>query len=222
MKKVFIVANLKSYKTEIEAKNWLESFKNIKDLSNEISEKEIIICPPFTLLELFKDFILKNQIKAFLGAQDLSPFGEGAYTGEVNAKQIKDFADYVLIGHSERRKNFNETKEILNEKVRLALSYSLKPIYIIQNKDEEIPKGVELIAYEPTEAIGSGQPDSPENADDTANLVKQKLNDYNILYGGSVISENVNSFTKMPNISGVLIGGASLDAEEFIKIIKNA
>ena len=222
MKKVFIVANLKSYKTENEAKNWLESFKNIKKLNSDLSQKEIIICPPFTLLELFKDFFLANQVKAFLGAQDLSPFGEGAYTGEVNAKQIKDFADYVLIGHSERRKNFNETKDLLNEKVRLALNYALKPIYIIQNKEEEIPQGVELVAYEPIEAIGSGQPDSPENADNAAQAVKFKLNEYNILYGGSVTSENVNNFTKMPNISGVLVGGASLDPEEFIKIIKNA
>ena len=136
MKKLFIVANIKSYETETEAKNWLEAFKNIKNSSEDLSSKEIIICPPFTLLEFFNEFFLKNEINASLGAQNISPFDEGPYTGEVNAKQIKEFAKYVLIGHSERRKNFNETKDTLSKKVNLALEYGLNPIYIIQDKDE--------------------------------------------------------------------------------------
>ena len=222
MKKLFIVANLKSYETETEAKKWLEVFKNVKDLNEDLSQKEVIICPPFTLLELFKDFFLKNDIKVSLGAQDLSPFDEGAYTGEINAKQIKDFAQYVLIGHSERRKNFNETDNMLSDKVKLALDYGLKPIYIIQNKDTEIPQGIELVAYEPVLAIGTGEPDTPENADTISQKVLSKSIGYNILYGGSVNSGNVNSFTIKNNISGVLVGGASLDPEEFIQIIKNA
>src|SRR5258708_35691649 len=122
MKKIFIVANLKSYETKDEANNWLEVFKNVKNLKEDLSQKEIIICYPFTLLELFKEFFQKNEIDVFLGAQDLSPFDEGAYTGEVNARQVKDFAKYVLIGHSERRKNFNETKNLLFDKVKLALN----------------------------------------------------------------------------------------------------
>ena len=222
MKKLFIVANIKSYETETEAKNWLEAFKNIKNSSEDLSSKEIIICPPFTLLEFFNEFFLKNEINASLGAQDISPFDEGPYTGEVNAKQIKEFAKYVLIGHSERRKNFNETKDVLFKKVNLALEYGLNPIYIIQDKDEEILQGVEIIAYEPISAIGSGQPDSPEDADQVSSSVKLRNNKYNVLYGGSVNSENVNRFTQMMNINGVLVGGASLDPEEFIKIIKNA
>ena len=222
MKKLFIVANIKSYETETEAKKWLEDFKNIKNSSEDLSSKEIIICPPFTLLEFFNEFFLKNEINASLGAQDISPFDEGPYTGEVNAKQIKEFAKYVLIGHSERRKNFNETKDTLSKKVNLALEYGLNPIYIIQDKDEEIPQGVEIIAYEPISAIGSGQPDSPENADQVSSSVKFKNEKYNVLYGGSVNSENVNRFTQKMNINGVLVGGASLDSEEFIKIIKNA
>lgn len=222
MKKVFIVANLKSYETEIEAKKWLEVFKNIKNLKEDFSLKEIIICPPFTLLEHFKEFFKSNEIKVLLGAQNLSPFNEGAYTGEINAKQIKEFADYVLIGHSERRKNFNETEGVLFEKVKLALDYDLKPIYIIQDKEDKIPQGVEIIAYEPIQAIGSGQPDSPENADTVAYSVKSKFGRLNILYGGSVTSQNVKAFTEKPNISGVLVGGGSLDPEEFINISKNA
>ena len=175
MKKLFIVANLKSYETEIEAKKWLEVFKNVKNLTEDLSLKEIIICPPFTLLELFKDFFPKNEIKVSLGAQDLSPFDEGAYTGEINARQVKDFAQYVLIGHSERRRNFNETENLLSDKVKLALNYGLKPIYIIQNEKDEIPPGVEVVAYEPIAAIGSGEPDTPESADMVAPEVKLKV-----------------------------------------------
>jgi len=222
MNKVFIVANLKSYETEIEAKNWLEIFlRNFKNSNKDLSQKVIIICPPFTLLELFKEFFLTNEVNVFLGAQDISPFDEGAYTGEINAKQIKEFAEFVLIGHSERRNNFNETDDALSKKVEISLRYRLKPIYLVQSNSNQIPQGVEIIAYEPVFAIGSGTPDTPENANKEAALIRERGN-YQVFYGGSVTSENVAGFTKMENIKGVLVGGASLNAEEFIKIIQNA
>lgn len=222
MDKLLIVANLKSYKTENEAKEWLENFKKIKELEQILDNKEIIICPSFTLLSLFSLYISDNNLPVKTGAQNVSPFDEGAYTGEVNAKQIKDFADFVLIGHSERRNNFGETDEMLFKKTELSLRYGLAPIFLVQGKDNVIPQGVELIAYEPVFAIGSGTPDTPENADQIASVIKSKSNSYKILYGGSVTSENIKSFTSMQNISGVLVGGASLDPEEFIKIIQNA
>lgn len=222
MDKLLIVANLKSYKTENEAKEWLENFKKIKELEQILGNKEIIICPSFTLLSLFSLYISDNNLPVKTGAQNVSSFDEGAYTGEVNAKQIKDFADFVLIGHSERRNNFGETDEMLFKKTELSLKHGLAPIFLVQGKDNVIPQGVELIAYEPVFAIGSGTPDTPENADQIASVIKSKSNSYKILYGGSVTSENIKSFTSMQNISGVLVGGASLDPEEFIKIIQNA
>lgn len=222
MNKVFIVANLKSYKTENEAKEWLENLKKIKDIGVSLENKEIIVCPPFQLLLMFKTYILENNLPVSIGAQDVSPFDEGAYTGEVNAKQIKDFADYVLIGHSERRKNFGETDDVLSKKTVLALKYELTPIYLIQNKDTVVSQGIQIIAYEPIFAIGSGNPDTPGNANEIAGFLKSKNSDYKLLYGGSVSSQNVNSFTSLSNISGVLVGSASLDALEFIKIIENA
>src|ERR1035437_9255628 len=119
MGKVLIVANLKSYKNEIEAKNWLEAFIKIKELNLDLSEKEIIICPSFTQLFSFFSYFSSNNINVKLGAQNVSPYDEGAYTGEVNAKQIKDFAQYVLIGHSERRTSFGETEGMLAKKVEV-------------------------------------------------------------------------------------------------------
>ena len=222
MNKLLIVANLKSYKTEKEAKEWLENFKKIKELEQNLENKEVIVCPSFTLLSLFSLYILNNNLPVKLGAQNISPFDEGAYTGEVNARQIKDFAEFVLIGHSERRKNFSENDEMLSRKVNLALKYTLTPIFLIQGKDTFIPKGVKIIAYEPVFAIGSGNPDTPENADSIAFSVKLKENGLRVLYGGSITSQNVKSFTEKENLSGVLVGGASLEAEEFVKIIQNA
>lgn len=219
MDSFFIVANLKSNKTYDEAKLWLDTFKTID--KSLLEGKKIIICPSFTLLGLFKSFSSDNNLKVSLGAQSVSSLDEGAHTGEVNAKQIKDFADYVIIGHSEERKLLNESDETLTQKVNLCLKYELNPIFCVQQKDTFIPQGVSLVAYEPVFAIGSGNPDTPENANEVASSVKQK-GEYRVLYGGSVTKENVGNFTSQPNLSGVLIGGASLEAQELIKIIQNA
>lgn len=222
MEKLLIIANLKSYKTENEAKEWLEKFVKIKESGQNLDNKEIVICPSFQLLFMFKRYATEKDLPVKIGAQNVSPFDEGAYTGEVNAIQIKDFADFVLIGHSERRNNFGETDVMLSKKTELSLKYGLTPVFLVQGKDNIIPQGIEIIAYEPVSAIGSGNPDTPENANQTASSIKSKNNTYKILYGGSVTPENVNSFTSMASINGVLIGGASLDPEEFIKIIQNA
>lgn len=219
---LYIVANLKSYKTEVEAKQWLEEFKKIKDLNKIFENKEVVICPSLTLLSLFKSFVLSNNLPVKIGAQNVSPFNEGPYTGEVNAKQIREFATYVLIGHSERRSNFKESEEMLFDKTRIALEQMLVPIYCVQDKDTQVPEGVEILAYEPVFAIGSGNSDTPENAESIAKSFLERNTKHSVLYGGSVNSQNVRSFTEKENIKGVLIGGASLDAKEFIKIIQNA
>jgi triosephosphate isomerase len=221
MGKCLIVANLKSYQTENEAKNWLESFRKIKELTLDLSQKEVVICPSFTQLFSFSSYFSFHNIRVKLGAQNISPYDEGAYTGEVNAKQIKDFAQYVLIGHSERRQNFNESEDMLTKKITMALKYGLNPIFLFQNREDVILQGVQIVAYEPVAAIGTGNPDTSENADAVAAVIKSK-NSVQVLYGGSVTSENVKSFTAKTNLDGVVVGGASLEAEEFLKIIQNA
>ncbi len=219
MNSLLIVGNLKSHKTLEEAKLWLETFKNIN--RSLLEKKQVIVCPSFTLLEEFKTFFFDNNLKVSLGAQSVSSVDEGAYTGEVNARQIKDFADYVIIGHSEERKLLNESDQTLEQKVKVSLKYNLIPIFCIQDKNTFIPKGVSIVAYEPIFAIGTGNPDTPQNANEVAAAIKQK-GEYSVLYGGSVNSANIKQFTVESNLSGSLVGGASLDAEEFIKIIQNA
>ncbi|MCL5433159.1 MAG: triose-phosphate isomerase [Patescibacteria group bacterium] len=218
MKKLFIIANWKSNKKELEVKEWIDKFKNY-DL--RFKNKEIIICPSFIHLPLLKSYILDHE-SIRLGAQDISKFDEGAYTGEVNGKQIREFAEYVIIGHSERRQNFSENEEVVNQKIKQAIKFGLKPILCVQDQNFKIQEKVEIIAYEPVFAIGTNNPDTPENADLVSTKIKENnLSNY-IIYGGSVNSKNVNQFTQKPNIDGVLVGNASLDPLEFFEIIKNA
>ncbi|MGH7203545.1 MAG: triose-phosphate isomerase family protein, partial [Candidatus Levyibacteriota bacterium] len=159
----------------------------------------------------------------YIGAQDISPFASGAYTGEVNANQIKEFAQYAIIGHSERRKYFREDDEMLIKKVRMALAEGIIPIFCVASADTFIPEGVELVAYEPLFAIGSGKADTPEDAEEIARAIKEKNADVKtVIYGGSVNPENVHSFTSMPSVDGVLPGGASLDTQKFTQLITNA
>ncbi len=221
MKKLFIIANWKSNETTAETNAWFQAF-NSSHLTINKEEKEIIICPPFTLLSLVKELVVNGNLSISIGAQDVSPFDEGAYTGEENVNQIKEFADYVIVGHSERRKNFSETNEIISQKVRKAIEGNLKPIFCVQGVETPIPQGIEIVAYEPVSAIGTGKPDTPEDAENVARIIKEKNGVKFVLYGGSVTGENVIDFTKLPSVDGVLVGGASLDAEKFSLIIKNS
>ncbi len=220
MNNLFIVANWKSNKTLDEAKKWFDEL----DISQiNLDGKEIIICPPFTLLSFLKEEIDKRNLPINLGAQDVSGFGSGSYTGEVSVEELREFTQYVIIGHSERRKNFHEDDSLLAQKVSMSLSSNLTPIFCVSSPDMFIPQGVSLVAYEPLSAIGTGNADNPENADEVAAQIKKNNKQMTtVLYGGSVTPENVKSFTEMENIDGVLVGGASLDASSFSEIVQNA
>lgn len=223
MKKLFIIANWKSNKTIEETEKWLHDFsEKIRIEPLNLDNKEIIVCPSFTVLE-HASYCAKNlNLPIKFGVQNISPFDKGAYTGEVFGAQIKEFAQYVIIGHSERRQNFSENNEALFKKVLMAKKYNLTPIFCIQNEETPVPEEISIIAYEPPTAIGTGNPDTPENAQRVAKTVSEKTKAQRVLYGGSVTSSNVKTFTDMPNINGLLVGGASLDPLEFLEIIKNA
>lgn len=218
MKNILLAANWKSNMTKYEAKDWLVDFSSL-----EVPQGvEVVVFPPFTLLDVMNGYVRVNSLPFKIGAQDLSPFDKGAFTGEVSASQIKEFADYVLIGHSERRKNFSESMEMVKNKIEKALSSNLKPIVCISNIEElEGLEGDLVIAYEPLESIGTGNPADPNLVEEMAKKIKEKLNK-DIIYGGSVNAENVRSFIDLPSINGVLVGGVSLDPKSFMNLIKNA
>ena len=200
MKKLLIAANWKSNKTKNEARNW------IFELSRQIFPEnlEIVIFPPLTLLDFLDSFIKANDLHFKLGAQNISPFEQGSYTGEVSADQIKEFANYSLIGHSERRENFAEDEALINRKIEQAISQSLTPIVCISNLGQvrNLSSGRIVIAYEPLDAIGSGKPEDPRSVFNTINQIKQVRN-VKVLYGGSVDSSNIKNYTSQENISGV-------------------
>lgn len=220
MKPLLLVANWKSNKTIAEARDWLKTLK--ENLGNIPQEKQVVICPSHTILSDLKQLISEYGLPFKIGAQDISPFSEGEYTGAINGKQIKELADFVIVGHSERRKLFGENLQILSEKALRAKENRLETFYCISEKEEDVPQSVSLVVYEPFFAIGSGNPDTFESADHVARFIKDNFQLRSVLYGGSVNSQNVNSFTSMSNIDGVLVGKASLDPLEFAKIIELA
>ena len=219
MHNLLIIANWKENKTVDESLEYMEEFKSAYVSREDI---KVIICPSDTSLSALFQFVLENSLKVFLGAQDISEFEEGAHTGETAADQVKGLAQYVIIGHSERRA-MGETDETIEKKILNAKAAGISPILCVQSENTHVFPGVEVVAYEPIEAIGTGNPDTPENAQNVASMIKSKNPEVKyVLYGGSVTSENVSGFTNQQNLSGVLVGGASLDAPEFSQIIKNA
>jgi len=241
MKKNPIVAgNWKMNKLPSEGSSYVfEISKLVKD----IKAVEVIYAPPFTGL-----FDLKVKPPFHIAAQNCHWEDCGAFTGEISLQMIKDCgAEYVILGHSERRHIFNETDEWVNNKVRAVLSNDLNPILCIgetieQRKngdtksilENQLEKGLSsiekinncIIAYEPVWAIGTGLTatnDQVETAHEVIrNFIRKKFKNSNhihILYGGSVNSDNAKSLIQTKGVDGFLIGGASLDAESFASII---
>jgi triosephosphate isomerase len=226
MKKLFIVANWKSHKTVMEVHSFLIAFFH-KELSRWLHEggdfhKTIVLCPPFTLLSTLKQSLLEfdhKNIKMSLGAQDISSFPAGSHTGEESSEQLSDLVDYVIVGHSERRIELQETEEMLVQKVIQAHLGGLEPIFCVQGMTNEIPKNVRIVAYEPIDAIGTGKVASLDQIENVALFYKKEKDIHYVLYGGSVTAENIAQITAIPSIDGVLVGGASLNPHEFSQIV---
>jgi triosephosphate isomerase len=222
--------------------NIAEAKRLAKDLVNNLEcldfrNLEIVICPPFTVLSVVSQIIQSSGIK--LGAQNCHFLPCGAYTGEISPKMVVDFCQYVILGHSERRKYFGETDEIINKKIKASLEYNLKPIVCVGEwkkgddsqgilsqvkkaiknlKEKEIKKLT--FAYEPVWAIGTGDEAEPSYANKIIREIKEIVGrPIFVLYGGSVDASNISAFIKQEMIDGVLVGGASIKAREFLKII---
>lgn len=214
----YYVANWKSNKKKGEAVEFLSQLRDQID-SVDLSDKLIIIAPPSTLLDVCRDFVDKNSLPVKLAAQNVSSFPPGAYTGELSAAQLKEFVEYVIVGHSERIKYMHETDSDIENKVREALQEGLKVIQCVQSEDSKVHKGAEFIAYEPPSAIGSGNPDDPEHVKEVFSAIGSQNEGVKMLYGGSVKPENVGQYTSIETMSGFLVGGASLAADSFLSLL---
>lgn len=217
-KTVWIIANWKSNKTISEALSWID------EVGPKLPRREnlkVVVCPTFTDIEEVKKAVLVGNYPLMVGSQDLSPFEDGPYTGEESARILSELVDVAILGHSERRENFGESDEMVAEKVEQAQKYRIIPLVCVQNENTPIPPKVTLVAYEPVFAIGTGNPDTPDNASKVARALKERYTaDLTVLYGGSVTSENAKAFLQKEEIAGVLIGKASLEAEEFLRIVE--
>lgn len=222
----------------------------LKDASFDYNKADVVVFPGFTSLRSVQTLIDADQLELGLGAQDLGSNDSGAYTGEVSGLALRKLdVKYVLVGHSERRTIHNESDELIQQKVTAAFRNNLVPVICVGETLEELesegPAAVPIrqtlaaltgqtemkpfvIAYEPVWAIGTGQVATPEQAASVAGKIREAIrSEYGeiadqtrILYGGSVKSNNVAGFMRSPEVDGVLVGGASLDAEEFSGIAR--
>ena len=210
-----IVANHKMYLESKDVDNY------VKRINNATFNVDLYLAPSSIYLSKF------NSNNYTLTAQDVSIFNNGSYTGEISAKELKDIGvNAVIIGHNERRLNFNEDSDIINKKIKNALENDLKVILCINenntidelNKDlYDINEKDVIIAYEPTYSVGTGKVDDVDSIKIVIDSIKENFNT-KVLYGGSVDKENIR---KIINIcDGVVIGKKSLDVVYFTELLK--
>jgi len=229
----YLISNFKENKTLNEVQLYEDELRK-----KGISNINVIMCPSFPFLHVFKG-------KSYtLGAQDVSKYQGGSYTGEVSAKQLASLnVKYVLVGHSERRLHFKEKSTDLVEKIGGSFANGIIPILCIgESKEEHNNKKTNqilekqlatvmndftreelknlIIAYEPVWAIGTGIIPTTKEIAEIITFIKTLINNYYeldlpVIYGGSITKDNINNFLEIDNIAGFLVGGTSLEIEEF-------
>jgi triosephosphate isomerase len=216
-----------------------------------LEKVEVTVLPPFTHIRSVQTLIDGDRLLLKHGAQDVSPFENGAYTGDVSGAMLAKLGcSFVVVGHSERREYHLESDELVNRKVRAAIKHGITPILCVGEKlaireaDGHVDhcttqliaglKGLKaeqvagvVIAYEPVWAIGTGKVATPENAQEVCAAIRAALTDkygaeiggtVRVLYGGSVKSGNIGELVAQDDIDGALVGGASIDPDEFAKL----
>ncbi|MEU2614060.1 triose-phosphate isomerase [Micromonospora sp. NPDC007271] len=238
--------------------NHLEANLLVQKLAASLTEKQLtevetVVLPPFTDLRTVQTAVDGDKLLIGYGAQDLSPYQSGAYTGDISGPMLAKLGcTYVVVGHSERRQYHHEDDALVNDKVNAALANGLTPILCIGEglevreqlrhvphccdqldgalrglTAEQVTKVV--VAYEPVWAIGTGKTATPDDAQEVCGEVRKRLTEtfnqdtadqVRILYGGSVKASNIAAIMAQPDVDGALVGGASLDAEEFAQICR--
>ncbi|HNP69694.1 MAG TPA: triose-phosphate isomerase [Kouleothrix sp.] len=242
-----LAGNWKMYKTIGEAVDLVEAL--LRDLG-DTSDREVLVCPPYTALHALSSLLQETPIA--LGAQDVYPEPQGAFTGAIAPGMLADVGcRYVIVGHSERRHVFGEGDALINRKLHAVLGSGLRPILCVGETKPQRDAGeaeavvvsqvraglagVEagalgncVIAYEPVWAIGTGDTATPADAQamhatirgTLAELYDREIADtIRIQYGGSVKPDNVDELMRQPDIDGALVGGASLKADSFLRIV---
>ncbi|KTC72443.1 triosephosphate isomerase [Legionella birminghamensis] len=209
---------------------------------------DCVIMPAMLHLPLASEIL--RQTPVFLGAQNLYPKDYGAYTGEISAPMVKEYnCRYAMVGHSERRRFFSESENFVADKFHHVKEHDMIPILCVGETLTEREQGLTeqvvarqiravankegcfkncVIAYEPVWAIGTGVPPSPEEVQAVHQFIRELVAEYDseaaalvtIAYGGSVNDKNAAALFGMSDVDGVLAGGASLNAQQFVEIVK--
>jgi triosephosphate isomerase (TIM) len=238
----YVLSSWKMYPTVDQAR---ASFEAIQAGLQERAERgavlpQVILCPPFLSLVPFAGLVDHRLLS--LGAQNCHWEAEGPYTGEISPRMLQGLVDYVLVGHSERRAA-GETDEQVARKVAAVAEHGLTPILLVGEDDpdenailrseQQVRQGLSgievrrqpvLVVYEPTWAIGTEETASPSHVRRSVAHLKAVLADMGatepkILYGGSVSDDNVDALARLDVLDGVGAGRASLDAEQFLRLI---
>ncbi len=240
---MLIAGNWKMNGTRADAVAFLEKLSGLKPARR--SGRRLLICPPATLVDAMAKPL--DGLGVSVGGQDCHPEGKGAFTGEISAAMLKDAgAAYVIVGHSERRAMHGETDAIVRAKAEAALHHGLIPIVCVGETLEEreagqanavvtgqvagsVPDGIDgdslVVAYEPVWAIGSGRAATLDDIAAMHHVIRESITAKSaaadkglILYGGSVKPSNAQEILALDLVDGALIGGASLDAGDFMAI----
>jgi triosephosphate isomerase len=238
VRKIVIAGNWKMFKTQAESQEFLEGF--LPTLQETPDEREVVLCVPFTDLSALSKNLHGSLVQ--LGAQNVHWEESGAYTGEISGPMLTEIGvRYVIVGHSERRQYFGETDTTVNLRLKAAQKYGLTPILCVGETKEQRDAGETeslistqlekdlvdvdqtnlVIAYEPIWAIGTGDTCETKEANRVIGLIRSQLTNPNvpIQYGGSVKPNNIDEIMAQPEIDGALVGGASLEAAGFARIV---
>jgi len=236
--KILIAGNWKMYKTQADAKEFLVDF--LPALEQTPGDRGVLLCPSFTALSTLSKSLHSSRVR--LGAQNIHWEDSGAYTGEVSGAMLAELGvSYAIVGHSERRQYFGETDETVNLRLKAAQRHGLTPILCVGETKEQRDAGQTeaiikdqldrdlvgvdqqnlVIAYEPIWAIGTGDTCEAAEANRVIGLIRAQLSnpDVTIQYGGSVKPGNIDEIMAQPEIDGALVGGASLSAADFARIV---
>jgi triosephosphate isomerase (TIM) len=251
-RKPLVAGNWKMHNTHFEAIALTQKLAfELKD--KDFAATDVAVLPPFTDLRSVQTLIDGDKLRLAYGAQDISPNEDGAFTGDVSGRMLAKLGcDYVLAGHSERRRYHGEDDALVNAKVKAALRHGITPVLCVGESLEvrqageaishtlsQLDGGLDglsgeqvaglVVAYEPVWAIGTGEVATPEDAQEVCGAIRGRVSAVHgddvaasarILYGGSVKSDNMAAIMAQPDIDGGLVGGASLDAREFVRICR--
>ena len=238
-----------NWKMNTDVVSGLELAREILERSDGITGVEKIVCPPFVALAGISELLGGSSVH--VGAQNVSANENGAYTGEISTSMLEGLVSHVIVGHSERRALYDETSADVAAKAAAIVSAGLIPILCVGEALEIRQAGNAIsfvadqlesslagytawesliVAYEPVWAIGTGEAATSEQAQEMTAVCREVIrklapnaaDSVRVLYGGSVNSGNIDELLEQPDIDGALVGGASLKADEFSKLITAA